>query len=261
MDTEDPATTEFGVVAEWTVEAARSLGPHSYEPAGCRGSGNPVWLDWFAERLEVRAGLPVLDVGAGVGGAAGWLARTRGAAPLLVEPQPAACAAARDLFALPVVRADATRLPVPSATFAAAWSLGVLDTESEVSDQRAQLRELHRVLRPGGRAGLLVLVARRARVPDPPEGNNFPSDARLDDAIDAAGLRRLDAVDTADLPDPPDPWAQAERAVDDELERRHGDDPRWQLAAERSGRLGALLADGVLATRLVVVVRDGPVAA
>ena len=45
-------------------------------------------------------------------------------------------------------RADARRLPYPDASFDAAYLAAVL---GEIPDQDAALRELHRVLRPGGR--------------------------------------------------------------------------------------------------------------
>ncbi len=71
-----------------------------------------------------------------------------------------------------VVRGDATRLPVPSATFDLAMSYDVLE---HIADDAAVVREMLRVLKPGGR----VLIA-------------VPADPRLwsehDDAV--SHLRR-----------------------------------------------------------------------
>ena len=41
--------------------------------------------------------------------------------------------------------------------------------------QLAMLRELHRIVRPGGRIGLLVYLAVTPKLDDPPEGNHFPA--------------------------------------------------------------------------------------
>jgi ubiquinone/menaquinone biosynthesis C-methylase UbiE len=57
-------------------------------------------------------------------------------------------AAARDLDNLAPTQGDARELPYPDATFDAAYLTAVL---GEIPDQDAALRELARVLKPGGR--------------------------------------------------------------------------------------------------------------
>jgi SAM-dependent methyltransferase len=234
--------SEFGTVAGWTEEAVRALGPEHAVPAGCRGSGSEGALRWLADRLDLRPGTRVLDDGAGVGGPAGWLAAERGVRPVCAEPMTAAARAAHRLFGLPSVAAVAQALPFPDAAFDAAWCLGVLCT---TSDKAGALAELRRVLRPGGRLGLLVFVADRPLPPPLPEGNEFPTAGELTDALDAAGLRLLEAAD-ADLGDSPPEWSERADAVDAEVARRHGADPRWQEAQEQARRVGRLLSTGAL---------------
>jgi ubiquinone/menaquinone biosynthesis C-methylase UbiE len=57
-------------------------------------------------------------------------------------------AAAHGIGGIEARRSDARRLPYPDATFDAAYLVAVL---GEVPDQDAALRELRRVLKPGGR--------------------------------------------------------------------------------------------------------------
>ncbi|MGY1621383.1 class I SAM-dependent methyltransferase [Geodermatophilus sp. SYSU D00965] len=241
--------SEFGTVAGWTEEAVRALGREHAVPAGCRGSGSEGALRWLADRLALADGSRVLDDGAGVGGPAGWLAAERGVRPVCAEPMSAAARAASRLFGLPSVAAVAQALPFPDAAFDAAWCLGVLCT---TSDKAGALAELRRVLRPGGRAGLLVFVADRPLPPPLPEGNEFPNPGELADALDAAGLRLLETAD-ADLGDSPPEWSERADAVDAEVARRHGDDPRWREAQEQSRRVGRLLSQGALRAWLGVV--------
>ena len=241
---------EFGTVAGWTEEAVRALDPGHAVPAGCRGSGSEGALRWLADRLGLGAGSRVLDDGAGVGGPAGWLAAERGVRPVCAEPMHAAARAARRLFGLPSVAAVAQALPFADRSFDAAWCLGVLCT---TSDQAGVLGELRRVLRDGGRLGLLVFVADRPLPPPLPEGNDFPREDEVRELLTAAGLGLLE-TSAADLGDSPPEWSERAGAVDAEVERRHGDDPRWAEAQEQSRRVGRLLADGALRPWLGVAV-------
>ena len=243
--------TEFGTVAGWTEEAVRALGPEHAVPAGCRGSGSEAALRWLADALAVDAGTRVLDSGAGVGGPAGWLAAERGARPVCAEPMAAAVHASRQLFGLPSVVALSQSLPLADAVFDAAWCLGVLCTTEE---KPALLAELHRVLVPGGRLGLLVFVADEPLPPPLPEGNSFPSAAEVEQLLADAGFEVTGRA-VADLADSPPEWKERADAVDAEVQRRHGDDPRWAQAEEQSGRVGRLLGSGALRPQLLAAVR------
>ena len=240
---------EFDTVAAWTAQVALDLGPEHHIPAGCRGSGGPAALHWFLDRLRPEPGTTFLDVGAGVGGPAGFAAQEAGVAPVLTEPQRGACRAARRLFGLPVVQAGSA-LPVRDAAVSSGWCLGVLCT---VEDQPGLVRELRRVLAPEARFGLLVYVAARADVPNAPEGNHFPTADRLAALVDDAGLVVEQSAHLADFAVAPPLWQHRVDVVEAELERRHGADGRFRTAERQSSRLGRLIAAGEVRGTMLVV--------
>ena len=244
---------EFDTVAEWTALVAADLGPDYYIPAACRGSGQPEVLDWLLARLAPRPGQLLIDVGAGLGGPAAYAARHARVRPVLAEPEPDACRAAARLFGFPVFQADATKLPFGDAVTDLVWCLGVLCTAPGTEAQRAMLRELRRVIRPGGRIGLLVFLAETAELHDPPQGNHFPSSSLLHDLF---GQARLEPVDVADFHGraaaPPD-WADRAAAVEHELHRRYGHTAELASADDQSGRIGRLLASGELTAQVILL--------
>jgi arsenite methyltransferase len=111
--------------------------------------------------LGLRAGEHVLDVGSGPGLLAAEMARAVGPAGhvtgLDVSDAMLAISQRRSghldgAGRLSFVKADATALPFPDATFDAATSIQV---DEYVADLPSALADLHRVLRPGGRALIL----------------------------------------------------------------------------------------------------------
>jgi SAM-dependent methyltransferase len=255
-DVADPMAAEFGTVAEWTARVAADLGPEYYVPAACRGSGQPMALDWLLDGLRPGPDDLMLDVGAGVGGPAAYAAEKTGVWPVLAEPELAACRAAARLFGLPVVQADATRLPFATGSADMAWCLGVLCTAPGPDAQLAMLRELRRVVRPGtpqSRIGLLVYLAETSRLDDPPRGNHFPSSTGLHALLGRAGLDVEAVADAQQMPDPPADWADRTAIVERELERRYGATPQLAAAGEQSGRIGALLSKGQLTSQVLLV--------
>ncbi len=240
---------EFGVLARWTEEAARALGPGHAVPAGCRGSGSVGALSWLADRLALDAGGPLVDSGAGVGGPAAWLAGERGVRPVCVDPMVGAVHAARSLFGLPAVVGTAQALPLADDVAGCAWSLGVLCT---TQDKAGALAELHRVLVPGARLGLLVFVRTGGELPGPvPDGNSFPTFTELEGLLAGAGFTELERTPGDPYHNPPG-WDDAATAVDAEVARRHSDDPRWARSQTQSTRMGALIGAGAVAPWLVV---------
>jgi SAM-dependent methyltransferase len=243
---------EFDTVAEWTADVALDFGPDYFLPAACRGSGSPATLRWFIDRLGITTRDRMLDCGAGVGGPAAFAAEEVGAVPVLSDPEPGACRAARRLFGLPVVQA-ASALPFASGSIDVIWSLGVLCT---VQDQASLLAEMHRVLGPSGRLGLLVFVASSLPLSGKPSGNNFPTEAGLQALLAEARLSIQHSATTAQFQAAPSHWDSCARAVVAELDRRHHGDPTWQTAAHQSEAVGNLLSGGELSGVMIIAKPD-----
>ena len=247
---EDAQEIEFDLLASWTEDAVRELGPEFAVPAGCRGSGSPSDLAWLAEALVVEPDTRIADVGSGVGGPAAWLAEHFGATPICVEPMRGAALAGRRLFGLPTVVAAAEALPLASGSSDALWCLGVLCTIPGSVRPRV-VRELRRVLRPDGDLGLLVFVA-RGPLPDPlPEGNDFPEEAALQDLLAEAGFAVVQTTESDGLAKAPAAWQERADAVEAYLADRHGDDPRWRRAEDQTARIGRLIGGGHVRPLLV----------
>lgn len=241
---------EFDTIAEWTAEVAADLGRDYHEPAGCRGSGSPAALDWLIEQMALRPGDALMDCGAGVGGPAAYAARSRSVLPVLVEPEAGACRAARRLFSHPVLRAEASALPVADSSFDAAWSLGVLCT---TPDQAALLDELRRIVRPGGTIGLLAFVARRDIPDNQTEGNHFPTSSGLIQLVKKCALRVEHWRGTASLPPIPEQWNERMDTVTEALADRHGQTRAWKLAERQSSNLAHLLEEKTVTGELLVL--------
>ena len=254
-DPSDPMEAEFDTVAEWTAQVAADLGPEYFVPAACRGSGQPVALDWLLTGLRAGPGDLLLDVGAGIGGPAAYAVDRTGVRAVLVEPEPDACRAAARLFGAPVIQADATALPFADGAVGLAWSLGVLCTAPGREAQLAMLLQLRRVVRPGGRIGLLVYLAVTGELDDPPEGNHFPTSTDLHSLIRGADLDVLAVADSEDMPQPPASWQERTAAVERELERRFGHTPQLAAANGQSHRIGHLLEVGQLTSQVIILGR------
>lgn len=242
MADDDAQASEFDDVAAWSATILAEGDEPTAVIGACRGSGSPSALAWLAEALELGPDVRLLDVGSGLGGPAAWAAARYGARPVAAEPMEGAVRGAERLFDHPNVVAAADALPLPPASFDAAWTLGVLDT---VDRPDRLLAEVRRCLHDRGRFGALAYVAEQA-IPDDelPEGNRFPTTDELMAAVEAAGFTVVDRVGPSGIPTPPAPWRQRQDDLDAEVERRHGDDPRWAEAQENEQAFADLLSDG-----------------
>ena len=135
------------------------------------GDSDFVWCpeglrEQDAGLLGPVAGRDVLEVGAGSAMCARWLA-DRGARPVALDISAGMLAHARTrLPAVPLVQADAQRLPFRAASFDLAFSAyGALPF---AADQAGLHAEVARVLRPGGRWVFSVTHPIRWAFPDSP---------------------------------------------------------------------------------------------
>lgn len=152
------------------------LSPHWACPTGVVGwlTG---WLiarfgaeanQWMVELLDVRPEDRVLDLGCGPGVAVaaaaargGFVAGVDASAVMVRQARRRNRAAIRE-GRVEIRRADAARLPYPDGHFT---KVGSVNSLQFWPSPEAGLRELHRVLAPGGRLAV-VLMARRAPAPE-----------------------------------------------------------------------------------------------
>jgi ubiquinone/menaquinone biosynthesis C-methylase UbiE len=128
--------------------------------------GGLAAVDALARLAGIDARARVLDLCAGLGGPARFLATRRGCQVVALELNAGRAAGAARLTALVglagrvrVVRGDATALPFAPARFDACVSQEAL---LHIADKAAVLREAHRVLAAGGRLAFTDWVARPA---------------------------------------------------------------------------------------------------
>lgn len=130
---------------------------------------------WMIECLDVRSDDRVLDVGCGPGHGVALVAdvATQGfvvgvdSSPTMVRQARGRNRAALREGRVEVARADAARLPFPGGHFGKAWSLNSMQFWPAPG---TGLREMRRVLAPGGR----VAIALMSRGDDPPAAAGPP---------------------------------------------------------------------------------------
>lgn len=155
----------------WDADAADYLAAHG----DFLGSVDFVWCpealrEADAGLLGDLTGRRILEVGCGSAPCARWLA-TQGAHPVALDLSGAmlrhALRAARDTgVTVPLVQADAGRLPFADASFDLACS--AFGAVPFVADSAMVMREVARVLRPGGRWVFAVTHPMRWMFPDDP---------------------------------------------------------------------------------------------
>ncbi|MBA3733603.1 MAG: class I SAM-dependent methyltransferase [Actinobacteria bacterium] len=137
------------------------LGPTYDRYAAALSFGqDPRWRRFLVSRVEVGAGDTVLDVATGTGAVARELLRQKRCTVVGLDQSPEMLAEARRRLpkGVTLVEGTAERLPFEDASFDALTFTYLL---RYVSDPGATLRELARVVRPGGTiAGLEFAVPR-----------------------------------------------------------------------------------------------------
>ena len=137
-----------------------------------RGSGNPQALRWLADRLGIDDSCRVVDLGAGLGGPAAWLASQYEATVVLLEPAQGATRGAEVLFGMSAVRGDAANPPFRDASFDVALLLGVVSCTESASDV------LHESGRLATRLGVMDYCAASPRAVSA-GGSRFPPSEEL----------------------------------------------------------------------------------
>jgi SAM-dependent methyltransferase len=156
---------ERAIVAGLTIAgmSLESLAPEDLAPVDQFHMGG---REATCELLRVAGlgdGLEIVDVGGGLGGAARTLAVETSAAVTVLDATEEFCRAGTTLTtlvgledAVTFVHGNATGMPFPDASFDAAW-LQHVAMNVEAKDEL--FREIHRVLRPGGRLLLHEVLA------------------------------------------------------------------------------------------------------
>ena len=110
---------------------------------------DPRWRRFLVDRVEAGPGDTVLDVATGTGAVAAELLRRKGCAVVGIDQSPEMLAEARRRLddRVRLVEGNAERLPFADASFDALTFTYLL---RYVDDPTATLRELARVVRPGG---------------------------------------------------------------------------------------------------------------
>ena len=212
-------------------------------------------LDALSARGIFRKYELVLEVGAGLGGRARWLATRFGCevvgATFTVEEAAAGMELGRRSRAhagVLLVPAAPAALPFRAGRFTHVW---LVESLSRLADPPAALAEAHRVVRPGG--ALAVQDLFRAERTAPVPGWRFTDPETYVEAFAAAGFIGIEVRDRTAEAAERAPRAAAAREL---LHARLRSDPRLTaLAAEREA-LGRALTDGAL--RVVQLVARRP---
>jgi SAM-dependent methyltransferase len=159
-----------------------------------------------AERARIQAGMHVLDLGCGLGGASRYLTAECGCRVAAIDLTPSFVEAARILTArcglaerIEFRQANALALPFQDGTFDHVWSYAVT---MNIADKEGLGREVARVLKPGGRFSCNEIALGAGAAPVFPlpwaseeESSFLVSAAVMRAALEAGGLSVIEQVD------------------------------------------------------------------
>jgi ubiquinone/menaquinone biosynthesis C-methylase UbiE len=242
------------------VLGGRHLGGVAALEDRARGPSYAGMINGLFDAMAPAAGDTIVDVGCGSGALDRLLARRFGNAnpitatdvnPFLLR-EAAALAAEESLAGcITFLQGNAERLPFPDASFDHAFTVTVF----EECDADLALRELFRVVRPGGRAGVIVraidmpqwwhlelpeAVRRKANLPPQSCGPRGVADASLYRRMRQAGFEQLTCFPTLvtfDRPDGPI-WRYREDHVLSQL--TEPETAIWHSATEAARQAGLL---------------------
>ncbi len=185
-------------------------GHHGYWATGREtpGEAADALVDLLAERLELRPGLFVVDIGCGYGETARRLAATRGVdvAGFTVSAAQAAYAATKPAAGVQIAVRDWLANGLPDACFDRAYAI---ESSEHMPDKQRFFDEVFRTLRPGGVFGvyawlsktgprpwevrhLLEPICREGRLPSMGDEGDYRAMA------EAAGFRVESVLDISD---------------------------------------------------------------
>jgi SAM-dependent methyltransferase len=170
----DPAAAVRANRRWWDADAVAYQAEHGAFLGGADGA-DFVWCPEALREADARLlgdarGRRVLEVGCGAAMCSRWLA-ARGARPVALDLSggmlgQARAGADRTGIAVPLVQADARRLPFADASFDIAFT--AFGAVPFVADSARVMREVARVLRPGGRWVFATTHPMRWCFPDDP---------------------------------------------------------------------------------------------
>ncbi len=179
---------------------------------------------YLADQLRLKAGMNVIDIGCGVGGPTGNLARYSGASFVGLNNNAYQLERARkhtrDVKSLcRFIKGDFMQIPGEDESFDAATAI---ESMPHAPDKTAAFREVFRVLRPGGCFAAYDWCVTEAFDPDDKTHQrirhdimvgdalpDIPRPAEVTDALREAGFEVVDAHDRARESDPEAPWYRA----------------------------------------------------
>ncbi len=157
--------------------------------------GGRAATEALAAAADPKRGSIVLDVGAGLGGAARWLATHLDCHVTCLDLTPEYCEAAEALtdftglaLLVEVHQGDARQTPFDDCSFDLVWAQNAF---MNIEDKASLFHELHRVLKPGGKLAFMEVMAGPAG--EPVKGPNSARSRKEDRVVQwrAVARRRL----------------------------------------------------------------------